>query len=144
MTAAAPGTILHASCVAVGGRAVLITGASGAGKSSLSLRLIALGAQLISDDRTLVVPQGARLVARCPAPALRGLIEARGVGILRADSLDEAALALVVDLDQTEDQRLPPHRSLMILGHPLPLVLNVPNDHFPSALMLYLRGERQD
>ena len=136
--------ILHASCVAVNGRGLLITGPSGAGKSALALRLMALGARLVSDDRTEVSagPQG--LLARCPSPAIRGLVEARGLGLLRADPLEEAQVALVADLAQDEDRRLPPRRGITILGCRLPLVLRVQNDHFPAALFLYLQGDRQD
>ncbi|MDX5349528.1 MAG: serine kinase, partial [Paracoccaceae bacterium] len=43
--------IVHATSVAVDGRGLLILGPSGAGKSSLALRLIALGARLVADDR---------------------------------------------------------------------------------------------
>lgn len=138
------GLILHASCVALGGRGLLIMGPSGAGKSALALRLIALGARLVSDDRTEVTagPQG--LVARCPSPAIRGLIEARGIGLLRAEPVEEAQVALVADLAQDEDHRLPPRRSMAILGSHLPLVLRVRNDHFPAALLLHLERGRQD
>lgn len=144
--AAAPGEslILHASCVALNGRGLLITGPSGAGKSALALQLMALGARLVSDDRTEVVSEAEGLTARCPSPAIRGLIEARGVGLLRADPVDRARVALVADLAQEEDQRLPPRRGITILGCRLPLVLRVQNDHFPAALFLYLQGDRQD
>ncbi len=144
MTGTGDSLILHASCVAVDGHALLITGASGAGKSSLALRMLALGARLVSDDRTLVWRQGGSLFARCPAPAIRGLIEARGVGLLRADPVDQALLTLVANLDHEEDKRLPPRRGITILGCDLPLVLQAQNDHFPAALMLYLRSGRQE
>lgn len=136
--------ILHASSVAFGGRALLITGPSGAGKSSLALRLIALGAQLIADDRTEVIASPEALVARCPSPAIKGMIEARGVGLLRAPVVESAPLALVVDLATGETDRLPPRRNITIAGFSLPLVLRVQDDHFPAALMLYLKGERLD
>lgn len=136
--------ILHASSVTFGGRAMLITGPSGSGKSALALRLIALGAALIADDRTEVIttPQG--LIARCPSAAIHGMIEARGVGILRAPVVESAPVALVVDLTDAETDRLPPRRNITILGFSLPLVLRVQDDHFPAALMLYLKGERLD
>jgi HPr kinase/phosphorylase len=134
--------ILHATCVAVDGRGLLILGPSGSGKSSLGLRLLSLGASLVADDRTEVAPRGAQLVARCPAP-IAGLIEARGVGILRAPTVAEAEVALVADLGQSEDQRLPPARWITILGCRVDLVLRPQNDHFPDALMLYLRYGRQ-
>jgi HPr kinase/phosphorylase len=144
LTGTGESLILHASCVAVDGHALLITGAAGAGKSSLALRMLALGARLVSDDRTLVWRDGDSLFARCPAQTIRGLIEARGVGLLRADPLDRAQVTLAVDLDRDEDQRLPPRRVITILGCDLPLVLRVRNDHLPAAMMLYLRNGRQD
>lgn len=136
--------ILHASCVALGPRGLLIIGPSGAGKSALALQLIALGARLVSDDRTEVTAGPRGLRARCPSDAIRGLIEARGVGLLRADPVEEAQLVLVADLARDEDHRLPPRRSMTILGSHLPLVLRVRNDHFPAALLLYLERGRQD
>jgi HPr kinase/phosphorylase len=135
--------ILHATCVAVDARGLLILGPAGAGKSALAIRLIALGATLVSDDRTLVVSDQGRLSASCPNPALQGLIEARGLGILRAPSTDSVDLALAADLGQPELDRLPPRRTVTILGLQLSLVLHPQNDHFPDALMLYLRHGRQ-
>jgi HPr kinase/phosphorylase len=136
-------SILHASCVAVDGRGLLILGPSGSGKSALVIRLIALGALLVSDDQTLVAREGETLVASCPNPALRGLVEARGLGILRAPAVDSVPLMLVIDLGQPEPDRLPPQRTVTILGIELSLVLHPQNDHFPDALMLYLRHGRQ-
>ncbi len=144
MTDAGESLILHASCVAVQGRALLVTGASGTGKSALALQMMALGARLVSDDRTLVWRQGTGLLARCPTPAIRGLIEARGIGLLRTDPLDQAQVALVADLDRTETDRLPPNRRITIMGIDLPLVLRAQDDHFPAAMMVYLQGGRQD
>ena len=134
--------LMHASCVAVSGRAVLITGPSGSGKSALALSLMALGATLVADDQTEVTDLDGRLLARGPAP-LRGLIEARGVGLLRAEVADSATIVLVADLGQTEPDRLPPRRKVTILGHELDLVLGRGNDHFPAAVLCYLKGARQ-
>lgn len=137
------GQILHATCVAVDGRGLLITGPSGAGKSSLAIRLLALGASLVSDDRTALVPDESHLRASCPAPVIGGLIEARGLGLLHAPTVESTHLALVADLSRVEAERLPPFRTIKIQGYELPLVLQVQNDHFPAALMLYLRYGRQ-
>lgn len=142
MTEIGSPTIVHASCVAVKGRGLLILGPSGAGKSSLALRLMALGADLVADDRTEIYREGEGVVARCPH-VLRRLIEARGVGILRADCVDQAEITLVADLGQREPDRLPLHRRITLLGYDLDLVLQPQNDHFPEALMHYLRGGRQ-
>jgi len=137
------GETLHATCVAVDGHGLLILGPSGAGKSALALRLIALGAALVSDDQTRLVPEAGRLHASCPNTDLIGQIEARGVGLLRAPSVPVAEVRLVVDLGQPETERLPPRRTVTIAGIALALVLHVQKDHFPDALMLYLRHGRE-
>ncbi|MBA3909568.1 MAG: serine kinase [Rhodobacter sp.] len=133
---------MHATCVAAGARGLLILGPSGAGKSALALRLISLGASLVADDQVELGIEGNHLIARCPAP-IRGLIEARGVGLLRAPTVESAAIALVVDLGQQEEHRLPPNRKITILGCEVDLVLHPQNNHFSDALMLYLRHGRQ-
>ena len=96
---------LHASCVAIGGRAVLIAGRSGAGKSDLALRLIDRGAALVSDDYTVVRREGGRLLASAP-PTIAGRIEARGVGILTLPHVEDAPVCLFVDLERPVE-RLP-------------------------------------
>lgn len=135
-------TVLHASCVALDGRGLLILGPSGSGKSTLAIHLVALGASLVSDDQTRVTLEEGRLVARCPRPELAGIVESRGIGLLRAPVVERVDLTLAVDLGQVESERLPPFRSVTILGTPLALVLQAQNDHFPDALMLYLRHGR--
>jgi HPr kinase/phosphorylase len=133
--------LLHASAVAVEGRGVLILGASGAGKSSLALQLIALGAQLVSDDQTELHRNGPHLIGRAP-PSLANMIEARGLGLLHSPALAQAAITLIVDLDQTETQRLPPQRSMTILGATMPLILGSQSNHFSAAILCYLKGSR--
>ena len=132
---------LHATTVAVEGRGILITGPAGAGKSSLALALMALGARLVADDRTILTTEGAALVATCP-PSLHGMIEARGIGILRADAVDRAVVTVAVDMGQTETERLPEHRDVTYLGRMVPLVLGQRLPHFPSALLHYVRAGR--
>lgn len=132
---------LHATTVAVDGRGILITGPAGAGKSSLALALMALGARLVADDQTILAVDGAALVATCP-PTLHGMIEARGLGILRADVLDRAVVAVAVDMGQLEAERLPLHRDVTYLGCMVPLVLGQRLPHFPSALLHYVRAGR--
>ena len=132
---------IHASCVAHGGKGLLILGASGAGKSTLALQMIALGAVLVADDRTDLAVRDGQVIASCPKPLL-GVIEARGIGLLRLPYLEQIALTAVVDLDQTEGERLPPLRHMEILGHSLDMIYGSQYIHFSAALMCYLAGER--
>lgn len=132
--------ILHASAVALAGRGVVILGPSGSGKSALALELMARGAVLISDDRTVIAREGDRVFASAPS-TLRGVIEARGVGILNADTT-EAELVLAVDLGQRETERLPQLRHSFVHGLPLPLVLGQDGPHLPAAILQYLKAGR--
>ena len=133
--------ILHASAVSFAGHGLLILGPSGSGKSGLALMMMALGADLVADDRTEVFLVSDRLLARCPSN-LAGIIEARGIGILRAPTVPETEVTLVVDLGGLETERLPPRRSVTILGKLCPLVLASGNDHFPASVLCYLKGSR--
>lgn len=112
---------VHASTVAMDGRAVLLTGLSGAGKSDLALRLIDRGFTLVSDDQTIVKRQANRLVASCP-PTIAGKLEIRGIGIIEVDHVTDVPVALLVELT-SEVQRLPDDsRERPILGVPVPLI----------------------
>src|SRR5205814_8451755 len=88
---------VHASTVASDGRAVLITGPSGSGKSDLTLRLLDRGFTLVSDDRTLVRRDGDRLIASAP-PNIAGKLEIRGIGIVDMDNVGDVPVALFVEL----------------------------------------------
>ena len=133
--------LLHATCVAWEGRAVLIRGVSGAGKSALGLELMAGGCGLVADDRTELWAGEGRLVARCP-PAIRGLIEARGVGILRAEAVEEAEVVVVADLDEAERERLPPWRSVTLLDVTVPLLRKPLNGTFGGPILQFLKAGR--
>ncbi|MFV0408395.1 MAG: HPr kinase/phosphorylase [Paracoccus sp. (in: a-proteobacteria)] len=131
--------ILHASAVSVNGRGVLIVGPSGSGKSTLALQLLAFGGVLISDDRVILRRRDGALWGRAPA-AIAGLVEARGVGLIRAAHAP-APLRLVVDLGQTETERLPPRREFLLAGQELPLVLGPFSAHLAFAIrQLVLEG----
>lgn len=131
--------LLHATTVAIGGRAVLLRGASGSGKSDLALRLIDAGARLVADDRSELRRDGGAVLVSAPA-TIAGLVEARGLGILRLDSLAVARLSLIVDLVAPEAiDRLPEKRSEAILGISLPLIALAPFEaSAPAKLRLAL------
>ena len=135
-------TVLHATSVAIAGRGLLICGRSGAGKSGLALNLMAMGADLVADDRTVVARAGDRLMMQAPE-AIRGLIEARGIGLLQANTV-KAPLATILDLDLDEQERLPPIRKRSLLGVEVPLLHNFASPYFPAALVQYLRAGRRE
>ena len=124
--------------MALDGWALLIRGAAGSGKSGLALQLMAYGAELISDDRVLLLPRGGHLGARAPE-AIAGLIEARGIGILKAKSVEESAVRAIVDLDRVEVDRLPAQVFDTILGIRVPVLRRVDAAHFAPALIQYLK-----
>jgi len=110
---------IHATCITIDGNGVLICGASGSGKSDLALRLIDGGAELVSDDRVNLSSDDG-LVAM-PPETIAGLLEVRGVGILRLEYCDKSPVRLVVDLQEIDTiERLPAPESKLILGHAIP------------------------
>jgi HPr kinase/phosphorylase len=113
---------LHATCVSIDGKGILLLGASGSGKSDLALRLIDSGAQLIADDQVEIVKTKNALLASPPAK-LCGLIEARGVGILKLPYMQNVPLVLAVELvARKEVERLPDPAFFSCLALRLPLL----------------------
>ena len=111
--------VLHASCVELFGTGVVLLGGSGAGKSDLALRLIDGGARLVADDRLAVERHGERLIGRAPA-AIAGLLEVRGLGIMRLEHCASTRLGLVVALRAAPVPRLPEPMTYDLLGVALP------------------------
>ena len=103
---------LHASCAAREGHGVLLLGPSGSGKSDLLLRLIDIGFALVADDRVDLADG----VASPPA-ALAGLLEVRGLGVVRLPHLSSAPVVLAVELRQGE--RMPSPATHSGSGRPL-------------------------
>ncbi len=121
---------VHATCVSFAGRGVLILGPPGSGKSDLALRLIdapgrgtgleSVEARLVADDQVAVRREGDRLIASAP-PALKGLVEIRGLGIVTLEPEPEAELRLVVRLVAAPlIERLPEPRAFSLLGLEIP------------------------
>ena len=111
---------IHASCVAIGGRGVLIAGPSGSGKSDLALRLIDRGAALVSDDYTSLARDGGRLVASAPE-RIAGKMEVRGIGLVELESLASAPVCLFVDLSAAPE-RMPEQSVRRVAGCEVPAV----------------------
>lgn len=108
--------LVHASCVALDGRGVLLRGAPGAGKSDLALRLIDAGATLVSDDRVVLEGGGALLAS--PPARIAGLLEVRGLGIVAMAYTGRCPIRLAVDLVAPEAvERMPEADSIVLCGH---------------------------
>src|SRR5271168_4901707 len=132
---------VHGTSVALDGSGILLRGPSGAGKSDLALRLIDGGADLVADDQAVLQRSGERVVVSAPE-TIAGMIEARGIGIVRICAMAGAALALIVDLlPSGEIERLPEPRFEVVLGVAVPLIALAPFEGSAAAkLRLILRA----
>jgi HPr kinase/phosphorylase len=115
---------LHASCAARGGDGVLFLGPSGTGKSELVLRLIGRGWTLVADDQVELEAEPPDLLMAAPPAPLRGLLEVRGLGLVRDLPAARARLRLVVDLLPAGEAppRLPEPRAFEAHGRRLPRI----------------------
>ena len=114
--------MLHqATCVAIKGRAVLIEGPPGSGKSSLALTLIDRGAVLIGDDGVALEPRDGQLYAS-PPPNIAGLLEVRNLGLLEFPTVGVVPVALVVQLDPAAERFIETAERVELGGVELPMV----------------------
>lgn len=100
---------IYATCISLNHKGILFIGKSGAGKSDLALRLIEeIGAILVSDDRTDIFAENNSVYASCPEP-IKGLLEVRGLGIIKKDFIPQEKIHLIVELVENYNQidRLP-------------------------------------
>ena len=113
---------LEGTCVAIHGAGVLLLGKSGSGKSDLALRLINEGGVLVADDQLLITATSDGLIASVP-PSIAGMLEIRGVGIVRQPFLKHISLALAVELVEPQSvERYPEPLVYEQLGIPIPLL----------------------
>lgn len=124
----------QATCVAIGGRGLLIEGPPGSGKSSLALALIDRGAMLVGDDGVQLEAAGNGLRAS-PAPATAGLLEVRNVGLLTLPATS-ATVALVLRLDPAAPRYIEQAEQVARHGIGLPLIRL-----WPDTPALPLRAE---
>lgn len=141
MSTGAVGHDTHCSCVALGNNALLITGASGSGKSTLAVEMIALGCRLVADDYVELVRCEDTLIAAAPQKTA-GLIEAHGIGILKADHQSNAVVRYIVDLDEPPKARLPASATRNMLGLDLELIAGHGIHALASKLVILLKGAR--
>ncbi len=112
---------IHASCVAIGGRGVLIGGRSGSGKSDLALRLIDRGAVLVSDDYTQLDREGGVLIGS-PPKTIAGKIEIHGVGIVELPFQSGVPIALLAVVDELPTRLPEPGETRAIAGVEIPVI----------------------
>lgn len=112
--------LLHATCLLVSGKGVLIMGASGAGKSDLALRLIDRGAMLVGDDYVETGISDGRLSARAPE-RIKGKLEVRGIGLCAFPYVETATIDLIVRLGETVE-RFPQQHVEVMEGISIPLL----------------------
>jgi HPr kinase/phosphorylase len=128
---------VHATCIAFDGHGILLRGPSGSGKSDLALRAIDHGAQLVADDQVILVRDGPDMIASAPA-SLYGLIEIRGLGIMRMDAAARARIALVADMTEPHAiERLPDQRHCDIDGVGLPWLMLAPFEASAAAKLRF-------
>ena len=115
-------TFLHsATCVALGGRALLIEGTPGSGKSTLALTLIDRGGVLVGDDGVTLETRGAQLIAS-PPPNISGLLEVRNLGLLQFPVMSGVPVALVLRIDPDAPRFIEAAERMELGGVDLPLV----------------------
>ncbi len=133
--------MLHASCVAIDGRAVLIEGRSGAGKSDLTLRLVDRGAVLVSDDQTLCQRSGGTLHATAP-DRIAGLIEVRGLGLTAMPFATRVPIALVVVASDQVPRLVEAPQTRRVAGVEIPAIaLALLEPSAPIKVELALRAQ---
>lgn len=115
-----------ASCVSIGGAALLISGESGIGKSELALALIDRGARLVSDDHTALRREGSRIIAS-PAQNIGGLIEVRNLGLLPVEPGPDCPVGLLIELNRAAPRWIERSQNRMLLGVEIPEILLSPD-----------------
>jgi len=130
--------ILHASSVEIDGKGVVILGKSGSGKSNLAIKLISMGAKLISDDQTYFKLKDNKIIISKPKTT-PNFIEARGIGLIKTPMVMSAKLFCFVNITNIELERLPYEEKKYCFGKKIKMVGFNPTYNNESALFLSLR-----
>ena len=139
---------LHATAIVIGTRGLLITGPSGSGKSTIAFNCLTTAkrsgafAALVADDQVFLSLENETVLARRP-PAIAGMIELRGCGIGRFESVERAVMHMVIRMQESGCERLPPENETFSLpcGGYLPLIRMRPDFSDPLAVIAALRPE---
>jgi len=131
---------VHGSAVALKDRGLLITGDSGAGKSSLAVELISMGVGLVADDWVVVERGRAGGLVMSPPDPIAGLVELRGIGLTRMPYIDQAPLMAIIDLNREPDGRMPQRTTRTLLGVSFPVICGKGMPRLAAALNAVLLG----
>lgn len=140
-----PMQLVHGTAVRWGQAGLLLRGPSGSGKSDLALRLIDSGARLVADDQVVLTCERGAIWLAAP-PSIGGMIEVRGLGILRLPRAPRTVLHLICDLVPRERvERLPERGWCEFLGVVVPQVALCAFDaSTPAKLRFALRAVTGD
>jgi HPr kinase/phosphorylase len=131
---------IHATAVSIKGNGIVLCGDSGAGKSDLGLRMIDRGARLVADDRCDLNMVDDQLIASCPQ-TIFGLMEVRGIGILRFECEGAAPVRLIVELcDASDIERLPEQRMNKKYGIEIPTIRIAPFEASAATKIIVALG----
>lgn len=127
---------IHATCVEIDKKGVLLLGKSGSGKSDMALRLIELNqAKLVADDRVDLELSGNRLIASCP-DNIKGLLEVRGIGIVKYPFIKKTIIKIAVSLTNNKTERLPEIQNYVFEDHKIPMIILNPKEASSTAKLL--------
>lgn len=118
---------------------VLISGASGAGKSDLALRGLAAGFSLVADDYSDVFlswDEGRPRLYAAPPETLKGRMEVRGLGIVSRPYRPLTVIELIIHLQDDPPERLPGAEVIPVLGINVPALKLRPFEASAVAKML--------
>ncbi|CDX19379.1 conserved hypothetical protein [Mesorhizobium plurifarium] len=134
---------IHGTALLIGQHGVLVTGPSGAGKTTLALALIdhcrtrGMFSRLVGDDQLFAAAHGGRLVCRAPA-SIAGLCEVHGIGPRSLAFEPAAVIDLVVRLVEPADMaRLQDETTETIAGCRMPRI-DVARQNVTAALPMLM------
>lgn len=129
--------LVDGTSVAINGKALLIEGASGSGKSSLALDMISRGAELIADDKIQAESRSDGTINLSAPSQIAGMIEARGIGVFRMEYCLSARLVAIVDMGAIETERIP-NRKTVFMGVEFPLICGQDRPKLAASLCVML------